>query len=76
MSIHFAMKNKEETLKMNKKFFRRNSREFTLIELLVVITILAILAGAAVPYVQNNLDDARISTAKSDLNEIRNATEY
>ncbi|MBR4571214.1 MAG: prepilin-type N-terminal cleavage/methylation domain-containing protein [Candidatus Riflebacteria bacterium] len=46
---------------------------FTLIELLVVITILAILAGAAVPYVQNYLDDARISTAKSDLNEIRNA---
>ena len=46
---------------------------FTLIELLVVITILAILAGAAVPYVQNYLDDARISTAKSDLNELRNA---
>ena len=46
---------------------------FTLIELLVVITILAILAGAAIPYVQNYLDDARISTAKSDLNELRNA---
>ncbi len=50
-----------------------HKKGFTLIELLVVITILAILAGAAVPYVQNYLDDARISTAKNDLNEIRNA---
>lgn len=46
---------------------------FTLIELLIVIMIIAILTGVAMPYVQNYLDDARLSTAKSDLNEIRNA---
>jgi prepilin-type N-terminal cleavage/methylation domain-containing protein len=46
---------------------------FTLIELLVVITIIAILVGAALPYVQGYVAESRISKAKSDLNEIRNA---
>ncbi len=46
---------------------------FTLIELLVVITILAILAGAALPFVQNYVNESRISKAKSDLDEIARA---
>lgn len=46
---------------------------FTLIELLIVITIIAILAGAAIPYVQDYVEDARITTAKADMNEIKNA---
>lgn len=48
-------------------------RGFTLIELLVVIAILAILVGAALPFVQSYVQESRISKAKSDLEEISRA---
>ena len=46
---------------------------FTLIELLIVITIIAILAGAAIPYVSDYIEDGRRARAQQDLTEIRNA---
>lgn len=40
---------------------------FTLIELLIVITIIAILVGVAVPYYNDYIYDARLSTLKQNL---------
>lgn len=46
---------------------------FTLIELLIVVTIIAILAGAAIPYVADYIEQSKISRCKVDLVRIRNA---
>ncbi len=51
----------------------KHNSAFTLIELLIVITIIAILAGAAIPYVQQYVDDARYAKVKQDLDEISKA---
>lgn len=51
----------------------KQRKGFTLIELLIVVTIIAILAGAAVPYVQDYVDESRRARCKNDLEEIRNA---
>lgn len=49
------------------------NKGFTLIELLIVITIIAVLAGAAVPFVQDYVQDARLARARSDLGAIASA---
>ena len=46
---------------------------FTLLELLIIITIIAILVGAVLPFVQHYVEEARLTKAKQDLTEIRNA---
>lgn len=46
---------------------------FTLIELLIVILIIAILAGAVLPFVQQYIEDSRVTRAKQDLDEIKNS---
>ena len=50
---------------------RLNKRGFTLIELIITVTIVAILAGLAVPLARNSIRREKEIALKQDLREIR-----
>jgi general secretion pathway protein G len=59
-------------MKNNRKMIRRN---FTLTELMVVIVILVMLASLAVPLVFRHVRNAKIATAKTQIQNLESALE-
>lgn len=52
---------------------RRAQAGFTLIELMVVLVIIGVLAALIVPNVLDRADDARVTAARTDINNIMQA---
>ncbi|MDP3834687.1 MAG: type II secretion system major pseudopilin GspG [Hydrogenophaga sp.] len=53
--------------------WRTAQRGFTLIELMVVLVIIGVLAALIVPNVLDRADDARVTAAKTDVNNLMQA---